>query len=179
MGGKPDEGTFDWLDDFMAEKPNYFELSDRKIIEWAQKSGIQRPQSSITQAEKGGRSSNDKPDFCFGIPSLDDCSVRTVIANMTNVVPRNYVVMEVKANLIQAERAENLKRFPSSKFKRSAYVVMGEPNKEFKDKQLDIILKDRQEKAVVEWKAKKAEKERKRAQEKRMKQVMKLKEEAN
>merc|ERR1712048_1461628 len=172
MGGKPDEGTFDWLDDFMAEKPNYFELSDRKIIEWAQKSGIQRPQSSITQAEKGGRSSNDKPDFCFGIPTLDDCSIRMVIANMTNVVPRNYVVMEVKANLVEAERAENLKRFPASKFKRSAYVAIGEPNKEFKDKQLAIVLKDKQEKAVAEWKAKKAEKERKKAQEARMKQVM-------
>merc|ERR1711972_121109 len=101
-----------------------------------------------------------------------------VIANMTHLMPRNYVVMEVKANLVEAERAENLKRFPASKFKRSAYVAIGEPNKEFKDKQLDILLKDKQEKAEAEWKVKKAERERKRAQDARMKQVMELRKQA-
>merc|ERR1712066_765515 len=98
---------------------------------------------------------------------------------MTHIVPRNYVVMEVKANLIEAERAETLKRFPATKFKRSAYVAIGEPSKEFKDKQLAILLKDKQEKAVVEWKAKKVEKERKKAQEARMKQVMLLRKQAD
>merc|ERR1711920_415989 len=55
----------------------------------------------------------------------------------------------------------------------------GEPNKEFKDKQLAIVLKDKQEKAVAEWKIKKAEKERKKAQEARMKQVMELRKQAD
>merc|ERR1711879_504718 len=33
--GLPDEGTFDWLDQFLEKNPQYTELSDRKIIEWA------------------------------------------------------------------------------------------------------------------------------------------------
>merc|ERR1712187_943758 len=124
---------------------NYVELSDRKIIEWGQKSGF--------NTQKSDKSSNDKPEFCFGVPTLDDFSVRMVIANMAYVVPRNYVVMEVKSNLIEAERVETLKRFPANKFKRTACVAVGEPKKEFKDKMLAVVLKEKQDKAVAEWKA--------------------------
>merc|ERR1712176_1641652 len=120
-----------------------------------------------------------KPEFCFGISGLDDLSVRTVIANMTHVVPRNYVVMEVKSNLIEAERSEIVKKFPADKFKKTAIVVMGDPKPAFKEKQQAIYLKEKQEKAVVEWKQKKAEKERKKAQEARMKQVMELRKQAD
>merc|ERR1712187_159470 len=93
--------------------------------------------------------------------------------------PRNYVVMEVKSNLLKAEREENLKRFPADKFKRSAYVVMGEPKKDFRDKQLELVLKDKQEKAEAEWNIKRAEKERKKVQEARAKQVMELRRQAD
>jgi hypothetical protein len=35
--GIPDEGTFEWLDSFLASNPQYVELSERKIIAWAKK----------------------------------------------------------------------------------------------------------------------------------------------
>jgi len=38
--GLPDRGFFAWVDQFVAKHPEYVELSDRKIIEWAKKSGM-------------------------------------------------------------------------------------------------------------------------------------------
>merc|ERR1712084_40293 len=52
--GLPDEGTFDWLDSFLQEHPEYVELSDRRIVEWAEKSGLQRWPSAAW------KNSNDK-----------------------------------------------------------------------------------------------------------------------
>merc|ERR1712194_132491 len=100
----PDEGTFDWLDDFLAANPSYTELSDRAIISWAEKSGLRR--GSGGDWRRGGgkgddNSSNDKPSFNFGVPLIDDSiSTRTIISTVARLVPRNYVVMEVKGNLI-------------------------------------------------------------------------------
>ncbi|CAE7332359.1 unnamed protein product, partial [Symbiodinium microadriaticum] len=39
----PDEGTFDWLADFLEQHPGYVEISDRKIVEWATMSGLGKP----------------------------------------------------------------------------------------------------------------------------------------
>merc|ERR1712157_410190 len=49
--GFPDEGTFDWVDEFCRKNPSYLEPSDRKIIEWAAKSGMWKA--------KGAKDSND------------------------------------------------------------------------------------------------------------------------
>jgi len=49
----PDEGTFDWVDNFLERNPNYTELSDRAFADWALKSGVK---------SKGPKKSNDKPD---------------------------------------------------------------------------------------------------------------------
>jgi len=95
--GVPDEGTFSWLDDFMQENPHFVELSDRKIVEWAQKSGLFKPKS-------GTPGSNDEPSFNFGVPSMDDLSVRKVIQSIVRFVPRHYLVMEVRGNLMPAIR---------------------------------------------------------------------------
>merc|ERR1712217_693070 len=51
----PDEGTFDWLDAWLAKNPNYVELSDRKIMEWARCSGL--------WGRNDRKVSNDKPQF--------------------------------------------------------------------------------------------------------------------
>mmetsp|Transcript_12280 Transcript_12280/g.30968 ORF Transcript_12280/g.30968 Transcript_12280/m.30968 type:complete len:908 (-) Transcript_12280:116-2839(-) len=151
----PDQGTFDWLDTFLAANPQYVELSDRKIIEWAASSGLLKPKA-------GPKHSNDKPEFNYGLPSMDDLSVRRVLNRVAPLVPRNYVVMEVKSNLIEAERKEILSRFNSSQFTKAAHVIMGEPTEEFKQMRLDKLLKDKQEKADAAWKAKKAEEKRKK-----------------
>merc|ERR1712217_972035 len=102
--GFPDEGTFTWLDGYLEKNPHYVELSDRKILEWAISSGLWKQ-------SKGWRSSNDKPEFNFGIPEMDNFSVRKLINSITQVVPRNYVIMEVKANLVEADRKALLQRF--------------------------------------------------------------------
>merc|ERR550534_2558287 len=161
----PDEGTFDWLDTFLAKHPEYVELSDRKILEWAAASGLLRSKSM------GLNASNDKPEFNFGLPGMDDFSVRRVLSSVTSALPRNYVVMEVKANLIEADRKAVLKRFSAPHFKKSARVVMGEPSEEFKAMKHAKLLKDKQEKSDVAWKAKKAEEKRKKDIEKRQKEL--------
>merc|ERR1712110_832577 len=93
-------------------------------------------------------------------------------------VPRNYVVMEVKSNLVAADRIETLKRFNGPHFKKVAHVVMGEPAKEYKEKQLEKLLQEKQEKADLEWKAKKAEEERKKQVEARQKQLVEMRKKA-
>merc|ERR1719203_1827466 len=92
----PDEGTFDWLDMFLEKEKakNFIELSDRKILDWAQKSGIWKAKG---YANPG---CNDKPDMNFQIRELDDCSMRKAIFTVAPLQKRNYVVMEVKSNLI-------------------------------------------------------------------------------
>uniref|UniRef100_A0A7S0FSP9 B30.2/SPRY domain-containing protein n=1 Tax=Pyrodinium bahamense TaxID=73915 RepID=A0A7S0FSP9_9DINO len=153
----PDEGTFDWLDFFLEKNPQYVELSDRKIQEWAVKSGIWKPRTN------SWRHSNDKPDFNFGIQHMDDFSIRRVLSAITAVVPRNYVIMEVKQNLTRAERKANLARFKKPCFKKIAHVVMGEPNAEYKAVIHSKILEEKQAKAEMDWKMRKLEKERKKA----------------
>merc|ERR1712151_980837 len=99
--------------------------------------------------------------FNFGLPSMDDLSVRRILSRVAPLVPRNYVVMEVKSNLIEDERKEILSRFNSAHFKKVAHVVMGEPTEDFKQMRLDKLLKDKQEKADAAWRAKKVEEKRK------------------
>lgn len=148
----PDEGTFDWLKGFLQKNPDYVELSDRKITEWAISSGLWKHKTS------NWKNSNDKPEFNFGLPSMDDGSIRHALYNLAPICPRNYVIMEVKSNLVAAERKEYLKRFRGQHFKKVACVVMGEPPTEYKQTLLDTILAEKQEKEQVAWRAKTAKK---------------------
>merc|ERR1712039_234230 len=152
--GFPDEGTFTWLDMFLEKNPQYVELSDRAIQLWIAKSGMWKPQE---------RESNDKPKYNFGLGLVDDGSIRKSIFAMAQLVPRHYVVMEVKQNLIASDRAENLKRFTMPHFKKIAKVMMGEPKSDYKARVHVDVLKDKQQKSDAEWRKKKAEKERKKA----------------
>lgn len=145
----PDEGTFDWLDEWLEAHPSWVELSDRKLQQWAVSSGLSKP--------KGG--SQDKPSFAYGITGMEDMSLQKVISAIAPTIPRNYVVMEVKANLLASERAEVLKRFSLPHFKKTAMVIMGKPTEEFKDKLRAKILREKQAKADNEWRLKKAQRE--------------------
>jgi len=87
------------------------------------------------------------------------------------VVPRNFVVMEVKENLVAEDRAAILKRFPRTLYKRVAKVVMGEPKAEFKSLVKEKILKQKQVKAEQRYMAQKAEKERNKLAEQRKKEA--------
>merc|ERR1712050_28491 len=137
----PDEGTFDWLDGFLEKNPSYTEISDRKIQDWCIKRGIWKPRSN------SWKDSNDKPEFNFGIQGVDDHSIRRSILAVAPLLPRNYVYMEVKQNLIDADRKENLKRFALPHFKKIAHVVLGEPSSEFTERARAKILEEKQAKS--------------------------------
>merc|ERR1712157_701316 len=68
----PDEGTFAWLDGFLEKNPQYFELSDRMIHDWIQKSGLWK-------CRNHGNISHDKPPFNYGVKMVDDGSIRRII----------------------------------------------------------------------------------------------------
>lgn len=165
----PDEGTFDWLDGYLKKNPQYVELSDRKIMQWAQVSGHHPKGNS--------KASNDKPQANFGVRELDDMSVRKVLSAVAPTIPRNYLIMEVKSNLIAAERQEVIKKFNYPCYKTSARVVMGKPTGEFKTMVQDKILKEKQAKADAAWKAKKAAATHKKAAALRVKEAQKKKKE--
>ncbi|CAE6972650.1 Hnrnpu [Symbiodinium natans] len=151
--GLPSQGYFDWVDEFVERNPGYVELSDRKILEWAQKSGLWKP--------KGG-GSLDKPEGSFGVPALDDWSVRRVLQNVSPCLNRSYVIGELKANLIAGDREATLSRFNSQDFARKAVVVMGEPTAEYKARVQSLILAEKKSKAEQEQKRKAQAEERKR-----------------
>jgi len=161
--GLPDTGVFDWVDGFLAKNPSYTELSDRKILEWASKSGLWR------QKGYSWRASNDKPEMGFGIPFMDDTSVSRLLTAIAPTLKRNYVVMELKGNLVADDRAAALKRF--SKFETSASVLMGEPNGEYKALVQELLLSEKKKKAEAEKKKKAMEAERKRLAEERAKKA--------
>eukprot|EP00927_Polykrikos_kofoidii_P038867 TRINITY_DN3330_c0_g1_i1.p1 TRINITY_DN3330_c0_g1~~TRINITY_DN3330_c0_g1_i1.p1 ORF type:complete len:971 (-),score=224.21 TRINITY_DN3330_c0_g1_i1:136-3048(-) len=158
--GLPGEGTFDWLDQFLEKNPKYTELSDRKILDWAAKSSLWRP------APTPWKNSNDKPDMNFGIPLMDDYSIHRVLNAIVASQPRNYVVMEVKSNLLREERAILMKRFDGPQYVKIAMVVMGEPTKDFRRVVQEMTLKEKQEQAELEWKTRNLERQRKKAADK-------------
>jgi len=159
----PDEGTFDWLDMFLEQNPSYTELSDRKIGEWVEKSGIWR--------QRSGKTSNDKPEMNFGISQIDDFTVKRMLKNIAAAQKRNFVVMEVKGNLIPAERKELLKPFTSPHFKKVAKVLMGNPAADFKKQVHNLLRLEKQAKSDSDFKAKKAEEARKKIEEKKAKEL--------
>lgn len=166
----PDEGGFDWLDMFKAKCPNYTELSDRMILDWAQKSGFYC-------SKTGG--SNDKPEMKFGIHGFDNDQVRRMISALAALQPRNYVVMEIQGNLMKEERTPSLSRFYDSSFKKVANVVLGEPSAEYKKKVQQLLLADKQATSDAQFKLKKAEEARKLLQEKQKKALQKAKRKAD
>eukprot|EP00913_Durusdinium_trenchii_P018648 g17523.t1 len=94
----------------------------------------------MAKPRQGANSSNDKPSFAYNVPSMDDGSIQRVIKSIAPVVPRNYVVMEVKSNLVKEERLETLKHFNTPNFKKVALVIMGEPDLDFKQKSYTSLL---------------------------------------
>jgi len=141
--GLPEQGAFDWADDFLAKNPSYTELSARKMLDWAVKSGLQR---------KGAKQSLDHPDMAFGLPGLDDHSVIALAKAIAPFHKRNFLVMELKNNLLTAERASTLAKFPG--FKKRAAVLMGEPSPEYKAMVQGQILDAKKAQAEVERKKK-------------------------
>jgi len=169
--GLPDEGSFDWLDLFLEKEKakNFVELSDRKILEWAEKSGIWKPKGyAIT-------GSNDKPDMYFQVRELDDGTARKALHMVAPLQKRNYIVMEVRGNLVAEERKEFVSKFSTANFKTTAMVMVGDPTTEFKKRSQQLILSDKQAASDKAFEAKKMEAKRKAELEKRQKAMAKAK----
>jgi len=164
----PDEGTFDWLDLFLEKHPEYVELSDRMILDWAEKSGIWTPKGYAWKA------CNDKPGVHFGVPSLDDNSIKNMLYSIAPLQQRHYVVMEVRGNLLKEERLATLKKLAAPHLKFSAMVLLGEPAKDVKDRMQILMLQDKQEKSDMEWKVKQQQEINKARVEKAKKQSERL-----
>eukprot|EP00933_Yihiella_yeosuensis_P032841 TRINITY_DN2649_c0_g3_i2.p1 TRINITY_DN2649_c0_g3~~TRINITY_DN2649_c0_g3_i2.p1 ORF type:complete len:922 (-),score=255.79 TRINITY_DN2649_c0_g3_i2:370-3036(-) len=160
----PDQGGFDWLDDFLSKNPQYIELSDRALVRWCELSGIFRPKGYAAAS----RSSNDKPEMGFGIAALDDLSVRRVLQIAAPIQKRHYVVMEVRGSLLQEMRKELIA--PWSSFRRIASVVMGEPPASVKQQGQKLMLEQKQEASDLEFRAKQAHEKTKKELEKKQKQ---------
>merc|ERR1740123_567962 len=140
--GLPDEGTFDWLDGWMKDNPGYTELSSRALLDWAMKSGLRR---------LGGNSRvcNDRPGMDLGIRDLDNDSIHNMIMSVAPLLKRNFVIMEVRNNLLASERKRSLAHFDPAAFKRKALVVMGEPPEEHKSRVRQLTLEDKKRRATV------------------------------
>merc|ERR1712130_751203 len=126
----------------MGEKngDNYTEISDRAILRWAEKSGLQRPKGYAT------RTSHDKPEMGFGMMMMDDNSIRRVINSVARVQPRNYVVMEVKGQLISSERKDFLARWDGAhQFRKISVVMLGEPPLELRQRIREETLIEKRE----------------------------------
>merc|ERR1711920_146547 len=152
--------------------PQYVELSDRAIQNWIAKSGMRK------QHQGGKWHSNDKPEYNFGLSMVDDHSIRKAIMSIAPLVPRHYIVMEVKENLVADDRKANLQRFNMPHFKKIAKVMMGEPASEYKEKVYAQMLVDKQNKSDREFKQAKIEKQRKKQIAKRQKELKKKQEAA-
>mmetsp|Transcript_49219 Transcript_49219/g.138973 ORF Transcript_49219/g.138973 Transcript_49219/m.138973 type:complete len:854 (-) Transcript_49219:210-2771(-) len=161
--GLPEQGYFDWVDDFLEKNPGYTEISDRKVLEWIAKSGVAHEAGKVA-------ASNDKPSMQFGVPALDDMSVRRILGAIAPTLRRNYIIPELRSNLLAAERAKSLQRFGSSEFTKSAVVIMGEPTQEYKGMVQARTLAEKQQKKARELEQKRVKEEnRKKALEARAK----------
>merc|ERR1712113_430624 len=110
------------------------------------KSGLQR------QGGYAKRACNDKPDPNFGLPLMDDHSISRVIAAIAPTMQRNFIIMEVKGNLLIEDRKANLGRFMDSEYKKVAHIVMGEPPADYKTGWQEAWLNEKKLKAEAEAK---------------------------
>jgi len=172
--GLPEKGYFDWVDKFVKENPGYVELSDRKIFEWARASGLWGEKS-----RQQGWDSSDKPDMKFGVPMLEDFTVRKVLSCVAPTVPRSYVIPELTSNLLAADRKEVALRFGGPHFVRKAVVLMGEPDKQYKAYIQELMLAEKQAQAEAERAAKAKARKSKPAEPPKPKEEEKPKESAD
>merc|ERR1712187_1057699 len=89
--------------------------------------------------------------------------------------PRDFVVMELKSNLIKEEREKLLAKFPSFMFKKVACVAIGAPADSFTKYNEKLMLAEKQAKSDIEFKALKAKERQQKLMEKKKKEIEKQK----
>eukprot|EP00928_Gymnodinium_smaydae_P053199 TRINITY_DN37243_c0_g1_i1.p1 TRINITY_DN37243_c0_g1~~TRINITY_DN37243_c0_g1_i1.p1 ORF type:complete len:1086 (+),score=373.31 TRINITY_DN37243_c0_g1_i1:89-3346(+) len=161
--GLPEEGAFDWLDAFHEENPGYEEISERKILHWAEKSGVYR---------EGGfswQSSKDRPDLQSGLIPLDNMTVNKVLSNVVPLAGKDIIAMSVKRNLVAEERKATLERFAG--FRKVAVVAVGEPPEKQKEFARKALLEEKKKKALAKAEKEATEARRRRLGEERRKKL--------
>merc|ERR1712066_792703 len=135
--GLPDEGTYEWLDMSVAKNPGYTEISSRAMLKWMVVSGFNMTPGAVK--------CNEHPDIYFTLEAIDKGHLLRRMRAVAAMQRRNYVLMDVRNNLIADSREELLKTFSSNAFKKIAHVQLGDGNAEFKKKALEVALKNKQE----------------------------------
>merc|ERR1719148_585697 len=107
--------------------------------------------------------------------SSEDSSLSKQLKNIATNQQRHYVVMEVKGNLLKAERNELREQFVAQGFKTVSLILMGEPPVDFKRKSQEMILASKQETTDAEFHKKLEEQKRQRQLEKRQKDLERMK----
>uniref|UniRef100_A0A7S2LEP9 SPRY domain-containing protein n=1 Tax=Zooxanthella nutricula TaxID=1333877 RepID=A0A7S2LEP9_9DINO len=153
----PDQGAFDWADEFLEKNPRCKELSDRAMVDWALRSNLVR-NKALSKLEV----SSDKPGMGFGLPALDDSAALKAVMRFAPLMPRDFLVMEVRGNLLKADREAALKNFVAPAFKKVAVVMIGEPGDDFKRRTQQLVLKGKQDKLDAEHSQKRSNAERAR-----------------
>merc|ERR1719333_300547 len=110
---------------------------------------------------------------------MDDFSARKVVHAIAPSQPRDYVIMEVKSNLIRADRKAMLQRFSNPCFKKVAHVFMGEPSKTHLKRVQKTVLKEKQEAENTAFRIRKLERERLKLVKERQNAVAAAKKEAD
>merc|ERR1712238_547430 len=133
------------------------------MLDWAEKSGIWR---------KGGHKNVDcidMPELNFDKQCFDDHSMSRMIKNIAPLQKRNYVIMEVRNNLMKDARKKVISKFPSSVFRKVAQVQMGEPSIEFKKRAQELTLQRKQTASDAKFRAETLEAKRKKDMERKQK----------
>lgn len=160
--GLPEQGFFDFVDGFLAENPSVLELSERKVCDWAIQSGLRKTSEGA---------SRDKLNAKFGVPEIDDGSVKKMLQHTAPPLRRSCIIPELKANWSAPTRKLALKHFVG--YKKVALVVVGEPNEEYKTRVQSLILGEKRKKAEEERRKAKLEQKRKKDLERKKKMLTK------
>jgi len=121
--GLPEQGVFDFVDSFRAERPQFEELSDRRLLEWCKESGI--------EVQEALSCSRDRVDFASAPAGLNGESLQPMLKTLALLARRDVIFCEVCSGLLKAQRTELLRNLPQNT-RRSAIVVVGEPSAAFK-----------------------------------------------
>jgi len=142
--GVPDEGTFDWLDEFLQKKENrrYVEISYRQLLRLAKASGVERSHGY------DWRCTRNWPDMSCGIPLLDELSLDKFLAMVAPTLSQDVIVMDVIGNLDAEVRRKRLQSLAG--FKRCARVVVGEPPADFKLKVQEALLEEKRSRSATD-----------------------------
>merc|ERR1712190_535192 len=97
-----------------------------------------------------------------GVAPFDDGSVSHMIKTIAPLQKRNYVIFEVKNNLLEEQRKATLSKFSSDSFKKVAQVTLGDPDADFLAKTHEDLLKQKQKNSDREfWREQKEKKRQK------------------